>query len=86
MPTIAMKTLLTRTLALSLVSLLTACATGADRPVVGNADAAEAAIRLESSKRAYQSCIENAGPGQPTCDRLEALYEQDRQQYERDLK
>lgn len=52
------------------------------RTVVGGPTAEEAAISLESSKREYEDCIENSGPGQPSCDALEALYEKDREAYE----
>jgi hypothetical protein len=64
------------------IYLLPGCAKYSEKVVVGGPDAEEAAIRLEESRREYYDCVENAGPGKPTCDSLKALYEQDRKAYE----
>ena len=74
---------LTRLVAIALaIEVLAGCARYSDRPVVGGPDAEEAAIRLEESKREYYDCLENSGPGQPTCDSIKALYEKDKDAYE----
>lgn len=65
---------------------LSGCAAQSNRVVTGGPDAEEAAIRLESSKREYYDCLANEAPGRPTCDSLKALYEQDRDAFERTAK
>ncbi len=50
--------------------------------VIGGPDAEEAAIRMEESKQEYNDCVANRHVGEQTCDRLQALYEKDKAEYE----
>lgn len=51
-------------------------------PPPAGLSAEEAAERLEESKREYETCVKNREPGKPTCDRLEDLYQRDKDNYE----
>lgn len=66
--------------------LVSACSSFSNKTYTGNANSEQDAINLESSKREYQTCIENREPGQPTCDSLKALYDADKKAYENSLK
>lgn len=50
--------------------------------VIGGPDAEEAAIRMEESRQEYNDCVASLHPGAPTCDRLKALSEKDKDDYE----
>ena len=55
-------------------------------PVVGNPGAEEAARNMEESKQEYQDCIAQRSPGHPTCAALKSLYQQDKAEYEDDVR
>jgi hypothetical protein len=59
----------------------TACS-NRSRAVIGGPDAEEAAIRMEESRQEYNDCIAQIHPGAPTCDRLKALYQKDKAEYD----
>jgi hypothetical protein len=52
------------------------------RAVIGGPDAEEAAIRMEESRQEYNDCVAQIHPGAPTCDRLNALYQKDKDEYD----
>ena len=52
------------------------------RAVIGGPDAEEAAIRMEESRQEYNDCVAQRHPGAPTCDRLKALYQKDKDEYD----
>ena len=52
------------------------------RAVIGGPDAEEAAIRMEESRQEYNDCVAQIHPGAPTCDRLKALYQKDKDEYD----
>ena len=59
----------------------TACS-NRSRAVIGGPDAEEAAIRMEESRQEYNDCVAQIHPGAPTCDRLKALYQKDKAEYD----
>jgi len=52
------------------------------RSVIGGPDAEEAGIRMEESRQEYYDCEARIHPGAPSCDRLKALYEKDKAEYD----
>jgi len=63
-------------------ALLSLGCSNRSRAVIGGPDAEEAAIRMEESRQEYNDCIAQIHPGAPTCDRLKALYQKDRDEYD----
>lgn len=66
---------------LSLSLTETACS-NRSRAVIGGPDAEEAAIRMEESRQEYNDCVAQIHPGAPSCDRLKALYQKDKAEYD----
>lgn len=75
------QTLSTITLLTGLLPALTGCSQR-NTTVIGGPDAQEAAIRMEESRQEYSDCVASLHPGAPTCDRLKALYDKDKDEYE----
>jgi len=72
-----------------LVIIMTALSSGcgtAPTVITGGPGSEDATINMEASKREYENCVRNEAPGQPTCERLKALYARDRKAYQESLK
>jgi hypothetical protein len=65
----------------ALLLSLQACS-NRSKSVIGGPDAEEAGIRMEESRQAYNDCVAQIHPGAPSCDRLKALYQKDKAEYE----
>ncbi len=67
---------------LLIIAIGTTGCSSRSRAVIGGPDAEEAAIRMEESRQEYNDCVAQIHPGAPTCDRLKALYQKDKDEYD----
>lgn len=72
---------------LSCVCLIAASFVGcSSHSVAGRPGAEEAARNMEESRQEYADCIAQRSPGEPVCASLKELADQDRDEYEQDVR